>query len=185
MFRASGRAPEVRKTVLGESDPLSNVKGARLTRYGADEGTAAHPDAGASQREIILKAGTPAPSPPEAPGHEPGRTSLRRVARDPGDETRRLGLPAQGLPRLDALPRSRGRIAEYASLLPRGTEEKAQRLGRGVVLIRHPGRDPVDDAYTRIERIVALAPPFAHAAEHELDAGLGRKVVRHRAARIE
>ena len=48
--------------VLGESGPLSNVKGARLTRYGANEGTAVRPGTGGgSQREIILEAGTPSP----------------------------------------------------------------------------------------------------------------------------
>lgn len=45
-LRGSGRAPEVGKMVLGESGPLSNVKGARLTGYGADEGTAARAGTG-------------------------------------------------------------------------------------------------------------------------------------------
>ena len=84
----------------------------------------------------------------------------------------------------DADPRLIG-VAEDAAALAGRDPELAEHLGLLELVVAHFLGDGIDEADTLVQVVVALPALLVHAAEHEFDARLRRKIIRRGGARQE
>src|SRR5690606_4026908 len=70
------------------------------------------------------------------------------------------------------------RIAEHAAPLTGRRAQLRENLCFGEPVVAHRLGNAIDETNARIQRVVAEPAALAHAAQDELDARLGRKIVR-------